>query len=152
MAKPAFPHMFPRDVPLFAAFVLSREAEGIDRWAFDVKVGIARDPGPVYAPNMREMGKILSQLRIDAVGYRTGGPTIYEVKPDARLAALGQLLTYGYWYARQFTTPPNLAVITDRLMGNEAEAYRHYHVAIHLVQPATLEQVAVAKKKVYAVA
>jgi hypothetical protein len=136
MAKPAFPHMFPRDVPLFSAFVLTPDADGFSRWEFDTKVGVPRDPGPTYAPNIRQMAIALSYLRIDALGYKDGAPWIFEVKPSARLSALGQVLAYRYFWEKQNGLAAMMGVITDDISPSTAEIYRAYHVTPYLVQPA----------------
>lgn len=136
MAKPAFPHMFPRDVPLFAAFVLTPDADGFERWEFDTKVGIPRDPGPAFSPVMRQMAMALSYLRVDAIGFKANAPWIFEVKPSARLSALGQVLAYRYFWQKQNNQPAMMGVITDDITPSTAEIYRAYNVIPYLVVPA----------------
>jgi hypothetical protein len=148
VAKPAFPHMFPNDVPLFSAFVLSPEAEKFDRWDFDVKVGVPVDPGPAYNPQLRQMAIAISLLRIDAVGFQATQPTIFEVKPDARLSALGQVIAYCYYYQKQFGVACRRGIITDSMTPQVAEIYTAYDIAIHLVRPATSIEILLAQRKV----
>ena len=149
MAKPAFPHMFPNDVPLFSAFVLSPEAEKFDRWDFDVKVGIPIDPGPAFDPQILGMAIAISLLRIDAVGFQVTQPTIFEVKPDARLSALGQVIAYCFYYQEQFGVACRRGVITDSMTPQVAKVYAAYDIQIYLVQPASTAEILLARKKVY---
>ena len=149
MAKPAFPHMFPNDVPLFAAFVLTEEADVYDRWEFDVKVGVPVDPGPAYDPQLRQMAIKISLLRIDAVGFRGVTPTIFEVKPDARLSALGQVISYCYFYQKQYGIACRRGIITDSMTPQVAEVYAAYDIMIHLVRPASTSEIDLARKKIF---
>lgn len=150
MAHPPFPHMFPNDVPLFAAFVLSPEGEGFTRWEFDVRVGVGIDPGPAFDPNLRAGALALTMLRIDAVGWIGATPTIFEVKPDARLSAFGQVLAYCYYFQEERGVTCRRGVITDSVTPNVVKLYRAFDIEIHLVQPATMYEIALARRKVYA--
>lgn len=149
VAKTPFPHMFPRDVPLFASFVVSGEANKFDAWTFDDRVGIPRDPGPGFDPTMREMAIWLSYLRIDAVGYQSGSPTIFEVKPSARISALGQLIAYKHFWDLQRGTIADLAIITDNTDPTMTALWREFGVHLYLVQPAGPEKIIQARQRVY---
>lgn len=113
MASP-FPHMTPGDVPLFASFVLTPEGQTYEAWAFDVHLGSGiKTPGLGDNPTIFDIGQYLTQLRVDAVGWRGGQPSIFEVKPEARLNAVGQVITYCDYYEQQFGYQCSRNVITD---------------------------------------
>jgi hypothetical protein len=127
--------MMPFDVPLFAAFILSPDARPFTNWRFDVHVGAGIDPGPVFDPNLRRMAITLTQLRIDAVGYIGLTPWIFEVKPDARLSAFGQVQAYCYFFAKQNGVSCQPAIITDTITPDVADLYNHFNIKVFLVQP-----------------
>lgn len=146
MPRPPFPHMMPHDIPLFAAFVLSDEGKKFNRWEFDVHVGQGQDPGPVFEPNLRFMSLILTKLRIDAVGWEGNHPTIFEVKPDARLSALGQVIGYCHFFTKEFGVACKTAIITDTTTPDIRELYENHGITLHLVEPATNAQIARAAR------
>ena len=101
MPKPPFPHMLPREVTLWQRFLLRHEQEW-ERFAYDVKVGDGRDPGPEFPEEIRRMALEITKFRIDAVGFRLGEIGIFEVKVSAGLSAVGQLRAYRRLYDEQF--------------------------------------------------
>jgi hypothetical protein len=134
MPKSPFPHMLPHDVGLFAAFVLSEEGQQYEQWQFDFHLGPGTDPGPIYDPVMRQVATLLTQLRVDAIGWISGEPTIFEVKPDARLSAFGQLLAYCWFWHGQYGRPCHRGVITDSMTDQVRLLYEAHDISIHLVQ------------------
>lgn len=149
MPKTPFPHMFPRDVPLFAAYVLSDQSKHIDSWSFDDRVGIPRDPGPTFDPALRQAGIWLSYLRIDATGYAKGIPWLFEVKPEARLSAFGQILAYKHYWLQQREGVPEMAIITDSTNPTMNALYRDHNIHLFLVHPGNDVDVSAARQKVY---
>lgn len=141
MPKPPFPHMMPRDVPLFAAFALTPAGKRYRRFVFDLHVGDGCPPPLGYDPRLVGMAKAITQLRIDAVGWDDWGPTIFEVKPDARLSAFGQLLAYRWFFRKDYGSEAKLAVITDSDTCDVRALYQAYDIEMHLVQPATPHQI-----------
>ncbi len=136
-----FRHMSPGDVPLFASFVLTPEGQSYEAWAFDVHVGEGvTAPGLSDNPTIFDIGKYLTQLRIDAVGWKDGQPHIFEVKPEARLSAIGQLVTYCSYYESQFGYDCTRHVVTDYANAQSCDAFARFNIVPHFVQPATLDQ------------
>ena len=88
-----YPHMAPQDIPVWEAF-LREQASQFTAFDYDVRVGKGIDPGPTYNDETRQDAILLTQKRIDAVGFRDNEVWIIEVKPQASISALGQLLTY----------------------------------------------------------
>lgn len=78
-------------------------------WAeLNVRLGPGVDPGPTFAPNIRKMAIMNSQLRADMVLWRGEIPTIVEVKDRALPSVLGQLITY--WTLMRQDNPKLLQV------------------------------------------
>jgi len=65
-----------------------------DELGFNVRVGTGQDPGPAFEPFVRRAAIMLTQKKIDMVGYRGSDITIFEIKARAKLAALGQVVGY----------------------------------------------------------
>jgi len=131
---PKFPHLMPNEIPIWEKFLALYGNEFSD-FRYDVRVGKGVDPGPKYDPKWRQLAIQLTQKRIDAVWRRDGVVYIFEVKPQAGLSALGQLLSYRILYRETFRYrgPLRLAVVTDRLNDDERLVYRRYLVEIYEV-------------------
>ena len=132
MAK--YPHLMPNEIPLWERF-LAIWGKNFEGFEYDVRVGRGVDPGPGYEEQWRRLAIELTKKRIDAVGRRDGIVYIFEVKPQAGLSALGQLLSYRILYREtfQYRGPLRLAVVTDRLNDDERLVYRRYLVEIYEV-------------------
>lgn len=137
--------MSPGDVPLFASFVLTPEGRAYEAWAFDVHVGEGeRTPGLSANPTLFDISAYLTQLRIDAVGWKDGQPNIFEVKPEARLSAIGQLVTYCSYYETTFGYTCTRHAITDYANAQTQDAFRRFSIVPHFVAPASPQEVAAA--------
>ena len=133
MAK--YPHMLPNELRIWDRFI---QVMG-DRWErfeYDVHVGEGVDPGPGYPEKWRKLAIMLTQKRIDAVGYAEDGIWIFEVKPDAGLSALGQLLGYKVLFERDRkpSEPIHLAVVTNRVFPDEKFIFDSYGVRVFVVE------------------
>jgi hypothetical protein len=96
-----YPHMLPNEVEIWERFLRNhaREFEGFD---YDVHLGEGIEPPPDVPPEIKRAAKILTQKRVDAVGYKGVEIWIFEVKPYAGLSALGQVSGYLAMYRSQF--------------------------------------------------
>ena len=130
MARPKYKHMSPYECYLFDYFLREHGAE-YDNFNFDIHVGQGMPPPEHLDPKYRALSVLLTQKRIDAVGFRGNQVFIFEVKPNAALSALGQLIAYRDLYTRQFSPPlpPNLAVITDFVGRDEAFYFPKHEIA-----------------------
>ena len=132
MAAPKYKHMSPYECLLWDEY-LYRFQDFYDRFEYDVHVGEGSTLPGVTTPEFLAAGKLLTQKRIDAVGYRPGEIWIYEVKPDAGLSALGQLLAYRDLYTRQFLPGESihLALVTDHLSPDDEFLLNKNNIAIN---------------------
>jgi len=147
MARPAFPHMAPYDIPLFASFLLSEEGRLYQRWEFDVSVGPGVDPGPFVDPKVRDNAIYLTQAKIDAVGWVGEIPRIFEVKPAISLSGFGQLLAYRWYFQQHTGTYAHLAAITDGLSAQYRPLFSAFDIDVHIVRPASQAQVFLAVER-----
>ena len=88
-----FPHLLPQDIEVWKRF-LAEHGHEYDYFDYDVRVGEGRDPGPEHTQTIRSMAIGLSQRRIDAIGFRNGTATIFEITTRAGMTAIGQLQVY----------------------------------------------------------
>lgn len=139
MPRPPFPHMMPRDVPLFAGFVLNEPPGKWDRWVFDHRLGQGHIVGFETDPAILKLSLEVSRLRVDAIGFQGGFPTLFEVKPSARLSAYGQIKAYQLFYEKEFFVLPAMAIITDSITPDTAWLFAREGIAVHIVKPADLQ-------------
>jgi hypothetical protein len=99
-----FPHLLPADCVLWQKW-LDDNAAAYSQFIYDVKVGEGTDPGPQYPDNIRYDAQVLSQRRVDAVGYQAKIITLFEVTTSAGLTALGQCMAYPKLYVDTYTPP-----------------------------------------------
>lgn len=98
--KRYYPGMGPVETAVWRAWLRQYEVEW-DRFEYNVRVGsglpysaeVERMAG-AEGDNLRRMWKSLTQMRIDAVGWRCTGATLFEVKDRATAGVIGQLLAY----------------------------------------------------------
>lgn len=140
MPKVPFPHMMAGDVPLFASYVLTPDAKRFSRWEFDVHVGDGHLTGSEFDPAMFKLSLEVSRLRIDAVGWDHGVPTVFEVKPQASLSAYGQVKAYQRFFLRDKFVLPFMAIITDWITPDMTWLCASEGIQVYLVQDATLEE------------
>jgi hypothetical protein len=132
--------MMDGDVPLFASFILTPAARNFSRWEFDVKVGDGHLTQSEHDPAMYALALEVSRLRIDAVGWDHGVPTVFEVKPKARLSAFGQVLAYQRFFLRDKFVRPHMAIITDWVTPDMTWLCASEGIQVYLVKEASLEE------------
>jgi hypothetical protein len=110
-----YPHMGREDAEVWNRWihVLRAEALGVD---YDVRVGPGLPVDPEAEPAMQDDWLLLTQLRIDAVVYLPRATWLVEVKPRLLPSALGQILSYGYWWERENdqSVPVSLIALVER--------------------------------------
>lgn len=134
MAVLKYPHMMPAEVPIWERW-LSQYGKDYSKFDYDVHVGEGITTDPTWQANIATMAKILTQKRIDAVGYIGDRRVIFEVKPDAGLSALGQLIAYRDLYLRDtgYKGPLYLAVVTDNILPDETFVYEKNGIKVYVV-------------------
>ena len=105
-----YPHMFPNDKEVWERF-LNKYGNNYKGFYYDVICGEESERFPHWKENYQKMARILSKLRIDAVGVKENGVDIIEVKPRGNMAAVGQLLTYRKCYMEEYKPTGNVEAI-----------------------------------------
>jgi hypothetical protein len=111
-----YPHLLPAEVRIWDRWMSQHKDEFID-FEYDVHVGEGIEIRPEWGDEIARMAKLLTQKRIDAVGYKPSEIWIFEVKPHAGLSALGQLIGYRDLYQKKYfpTVPIRLAVVCETI-------------------------------------
>jgi len=126
-----YTHLLPDDIPVWERFLKSQD-NIYSHFDYDVRVGEGRDPGPKYNEKDRELAILLSQRRIDAVGYHVSHFAIIEITRSAGLKALGQLTAYPVLYMLKFK--PNLSLkpilVCEELQPDVEDAYVTHRITI----------------------
>ncbi len=109
-----YPAMQVDEILVWRNWLQLHQAE-YDRFDYNVYIGTGTDPGPAFPQNIRDMAIAIRSLRLDAVGWSGGAPTIFEVKRRAGPQNVGQLLTYrAVWDAQHLsTTAPRLVLVAS---------------------------------------
>lgn len=90
--------MKPEDVAVWERFIDDHPNyfETVD---YDLAVGKGAPVDPTHPENIQRDHTILTQKKIDVVGYRGEEITLVEVKPIADMRSLGQIISYAHLYA-----------------------------------------------------
>jgi len=129
-----YKHMLPRDTELWNHF-LEQHGGYFDRFIYDEHVGEGVGDIYGYEPWVAQLAKSLTQKRIDAVGYRGGEVWLFEIKPKAGLAALGQIIAYEALWETGGRLPHvyRKAIVTDRTDGDIKTVADLYGVKVYEV-------------------
>lgn len=85
---------------------LTQEGAAYDRFAFDVRIGHGTTP-PEDAPDYaKRFVKKTTQKRIDVVAFAGTHVALWEVKIQANLGALGQMLGYKHLWETHYPSFP----------------------------------------------
>ena len=129
-----YTHMTEVEVELWNRFVdkFPGRFETVD-YDFRVGKGIPLEGGEEEA--YIRMGKMLSQKRIDALGWVDEQPTIIEVKRRVGLSTVGQVLGYASLFAKEFKhfPVPYLMVVCEMISEDDASVLLDYEVDIEVV-------------------
>lgn len=117
---PKYPHLLPADVLLWERF-LDQYPDYFESVEYDVHVGGAVDHSPWWSDKFRIEASWLASKRIDVVGHRKGEIWIVELKPEAGLSAIGQLIGYELLYQKRYspTWPLVKCLVTNLLTPDE---------------------------------
>src|SRR5215467_5095244 len=115
----SYPGLMPNECVILSAWLRVHESD-YERFDYNTRIGAGVDPGPTWGPDIRRMAVMNSQLRIDAIGWVGNQASLIEVKQDANVTAIGQLLTYDAVWRMDNPSlpPPHLIVVSNTLQPN----------------------------------
>ncbi len=106
-----------------------------DYYEYDVHIGEGATL-PIDAPPMVvQIALGLTRKRIDVIGHNKAGIHIFEIKPDAGLNAMGQLLAYYYLYKieKKPPRPVVLNLVTDIIDNDTRRVASAYGIRMYIV-------------------
>ena len=111
-----YPHMIWEEAIVWERFIDANPGY-FDSVDYDFRVGVGAQPDESFTPNYQRMVKMLSQHRIDVLGWNGDKPTIVEVKGRAIISTLGQVLGYKTLFEREFNVfgTAEMLVVCDRI-------------------------------------
>ena len=109
-----YPHLKPQDVAIWERFIEGRPNfwEAVD---YDLALGTGAPIAAGTEENFARDFKLLTQYKIDVVGYRGDIIDIVELKPNAGASAIGQVKSYETLY-KNYINPDaktQAIIITD---------------------------------------
>lgn len=107
-------HMLPRDRRIWERFLLKYEKD-FDLFRYDVLCGPKLRVESDDLPWLGDLSERLMSLRIDVLAYNEDETWLIEVKPNAGLSAMGQLMAYRYYLDPSYVGETELkaVVVTD---------------------------------------
>jgi len=129
-----YPHMIGDDAELWERFMEAhpKRFENVD---YDFRVGEGQQIAPGEDENWARMITMLSQKRIDVIGWTGEQPTIIEVKRRVGLGTLGQVLGYRTLFEREFTRikRPELLVVCEVISRDDRVVLEGNKVPVEVV-------------------
>lgn len=109
-----YPHLMVGDIRIWEQYLEVGDPE-YDSYDYDVHVGEGVKPSESWDTKVKAMALALSEKRIDVLAWKGNEPTIIEVKPQAALSAIGQVLSYGELYVVRYPANirPLMMILTD---------------------------------------
>ncbi len=126
--------MLGEDIPIWDRFV-DAYPDLFDSVDYDWRVGEGVNPDPEWAENYQRMVKMLSQKRIDVVGWNDDQPTIVEVKSRVGLSALGQILGYKTLFIEEFPhfPIPEVLIVTESIGDDDKRILNKHGIPVIVV-------------------
>lgn len=134
MPKLRFKHLLPAEVKIWNRF-LSEWGSGWDWYEYDLHLGSGIEVLEYWEDKIKKLAKVLTQFRLDVVGHKAEAITIFEIKPQAGIGALGQVLAYRELYLKEFGSDIDvgLAIVTDRVGPDIEYIYSQFGIRLYIV-------------------
>jgi hypothetical protein len=126
--------MLPADVAVWNRF-LDRYGHEYSGFRYDVHVGGEIEKISKWTDKVVNMSSWLASKRIDAVGYRPGVTVIFEVKPEAGVTAVGQLITYRMLYLEKYPSVGEVkcALVCSNVLPDERRVLEAQGFTVYVV-------------------
>ncbi len=134
MSPQPYPHLQAGEAILWYGWLQLHGTE-YDSFEYDVRVGEPPPVDPSHPVYIQAMARHLGKLRIDAVGYRGGVPTIFVIMRTARRAAAGALDVYPVLYRSTFAYQGELraALVTHLVDSNIRQVLEGKGVQVYVM-------------------
>lgn len=129
-----YPHMVGEDGTVWERFI-DRFPDRFDSVDYDWRVGEGMDLSPLWDDSTKRMATMISQKRIDVVGWNENFPTLIEVRLRIGLGILGQILGYKALFERDFPNflKPRLLVVCEVISNDDLAVMGTYDIPVEVV-------------------
>ena len=133
--QPHYAHMSPEDVRIWEMFI-EQFPDFYITADYDVRVGEGRPYQGTLDPKIKLDMVGLSKKRIDVVGYNEKEIDVIEIKPNAGMHAIGQVLSYALMWHKKYPTKdkPRKVIITDKIAPDDLASARSLGVEVRTVE------------------
>ena len=127
-----YPHLAGSDIPTWDAWIrmYGHNFLGFD---YDIHIGHGLKPNPGTPSSYAADWTILTQKRLDVLGYRPGEIWLIEVKHRPMTASIGQVLSYDILYKADFKpkVPIVLCMIAGIIEPDIETVLRHFNIRFY---------------------
>lgn len=115
-----YPHMTVIESKVWEKYMIAKP-KSFETVDYDFRVGRGIELPEDYGDNWKRMAKMLSQKRIDVIGWVGDSPTIIEVKQRVGAGTIGQVLTYKTLFEEYFKNIelPELLIICEMISNDD---------------------------------
>ena len=126
--------MVGEDVLLWETFI-DKNPRFFETVDYDFRVGKGMEIKPEWDEKFAKMATMITQKRIDVLGWLGDSPIIVEIKKRVGLATFGQILGYQILFIKDFPfiPKPQLLVITGSIDIDNREVLKEFHIPVVVV-------------------
>jgi len=126
--------MIGEDLIVWNRFV-DRFPHRFDSVDYDWRVGQGMALQESWEDTIKRMATMITQKRIDVIGWNGEVPTIIEVKKNVNTGTLGQILTYQYLFEREFPhfPKPSLLVVCGQMDVDDMSVLGGFQIPVEVV-------------------
>lgn len=129
-----YPHLMEDEIRIWEKFmaIYPGKFETVD---YDFRVGHGAQVSDDLADNFSRMATMLSQKRIDVIGWIGDSPTIIEIKRRVGLSTLGQIKGYRTLFVKYFRNfeVPKILVVCETISGDDRDVLDDNNVPVVVV-------------------
>lgn len=129
-----YAHMFEEEMVIWERY-MDMYPDRFETVDYDFRVGEGMIIPEGTEENISRMARMLSQKRIDVIGWVGDSPTIIEIKNRAGLSTLGQILGYKILFEKyfpQFETPA-LEVVCEMISQDDLDVLEANEIPVEVV-------------------
>jgi len=129
-----YPHMIGDDIEIWERFV-DKYPGYFNTVDYDWRVGKGMSLDQTWDPKIKRMATMLTQKRIDVIGWKDDQPVIIEVKKRVGLSTLGQVLGYKTLFINEFPKikTPELMIITEIIGADDLMILKIFDIPVEIV-------------------
>ena len=129
-----YPHMIQDDKRVWESF-MEKYPDRFESVDYDFRVGTGSEIPAGTESNYSRMITMLSQKRIDAIGWVGDLPTIIEVKGRAALGTIGQLIGYKMLFEKDFKQikKPKILIVCENVSRDDLAVIQSENIPLVII-------------------